>query len=222
MRDHGYRRYLNPALVLLSIRDGEDLFEVQTSRGYSPIEVSILSKQYRVVLQSLEAVGFVDRRDTELFITETAKRFLEALNISLTELSQMGPDTVVLDPAFGRPEKHPNNDLFVLMPFTNEKRPVYDDHIVTVANKLTLSVGRADDFFSTNTIIDDIWSGIFSATVVIADSSGRNPNVFCEIGTAHAIGRPVILISDNLDDVPFDLRHRRFIEYSYTPRGAEI
>jgi hypothetical protein len=44
---------------------------------------------------------------------------------------------------------------------------------------------------------------------VIADSSGRNLNVFYEIGLAHAIGVPVILITRSSDDVPFDLRHRR-------------
>ena len=46
---------------------------------------------------------------------------------------------------------------------------------------------------------------------VIADSSGRNLNVFYEIGLAHAIGVPVILITRSSDDVPFDLRHRREI-----------
>jgi len=57
---------------------------------------------------------------------------------------------------------------------------------------------------------------------VIADCTGRNPNVFYEIGLAHASGKPVILITQNSDDVPFDIRHLRYIQYDYTPRGMRV
>ena len=46
-------------------------------------------------------------------------------------------------------------------------------------------------------------------------------NVFYEIGLAHAIGVPVILITRSSDDVPFDLRQRRYIHYEFTPRGMK-
>jgi hypothetical protein len=45
--------------------------------------------------------------------------------------------------------------------------------------------------------------------VVICDCTGRNPNVFYEIGIAHTLGREVILITQNPEDIPFDLRHLR-------------
>jgi hypothetical protein len=54
---------------------------------------------------------------------------------------------------------------------------------------------------------------------LIADCTGRNPNVFYEIGIAHTVGRKVILISQHADDMPFDLAHIRRIAYEYTPRG---
>jgi hypothetical protein len=41
----------------------------------------------------------------------------------------------------------------------------------------------------------------------------KNANVFYELGLAHAIGKPVILISEKIDDVPFDLRNYRVITY---------
>ena len=59
----------------------------------------------------------------------------------------------------------------------------------------------------------DIWSAIHAARVVVADCTGRNPNVFYEIGLAHAIGRQTILIAQSLRDVPFDLRSLRVIIY---------
>lgn len=40
-----------------------------------------------------------------------------------------------------------------------------------------------------------------------------------EIGIAHTVGKPVIIITQTMDDVPFDLKHYRCIVYSYTPRG---
>ncbi len=105
------------------------------------------------------------------------------------------------------------------MPFMSEQRPVFDDHILAVVRKLRLKAKRADDFFSVNSIMEDIWSGINAAKVVIADCTGRNPNVFYEIGLAHTLGKPVVLIAQSNEDVPFDLKAIRYIEYQYTPPG---
>jgi hypothetical protein len=105
------------------------------------------------------------------------------------------------------------------MPFDEALRPVYEDHLKAVAERLELSIKRADDFFTSQEIISEIWTALLRAAVVIADCTGRNPNVFYELGLAHAIGKPTILITQNNDDVPFDLRHRRFIRYELTPRG---
>lgn len=120
---------------------------------------------------------------------------------------------------FGIPSKKYSYDLFVLMPFTLNLKPVYDNHIKKVAKAQNLSIARADDFFSQNSIVFEVWSAITQASILIADCTGKNPNVFYEIGIAHALGKPVILITQNQDDVPFDLRHIRYIYYDYTPSG---
>lgn len=114
-------------------------------------------------------------------------------------------------------------EVFVLMPFTPALKPVYDDHIkrALLASELKLRVGRANEFFGVGSIMSDIWSAIHAARTVVADCTGRNPNVFYEIGLAHAIGKHTILISQSLDDIPFDLRHLRIIVYEYTPRGMQ-
>ena len=62
-------------------------------------------------------------------------------------------------------------------------------------------------------MIDQIWRGINKAKVLVAELTTKNPNVFYELGLAHALRKPVILISSNQDDVPFDLRHIRVILY---------
>lgn len=67
----------------------------------------------------------------------------------------------------------------------------------------------------------DIWSAIFLADWIIADCTGRNPNVFYEIGIAHTVGKRVILITQDEKDVPFDVRHIRYFNYTFTPRGMK-
>jgi hypothetical protein len=55
--------------------------------------------------------------------------------------------------------------------------------------------------------------------IVVCDCSGRNPNVFYEAGIAHTLGREVILITQNDQDIPFDLRHLRYIRYLNNAEG---
>ena len=61
---------------------------------------------------------------------------------------------------------------------------------------------RGYDLFGAEVVIDEIWSCIKNADVVIADCTSRNPNVFYEIGIAHTLGTPVILITQDIEDVP--------------------
>ena len=78
---------------------------------------------------------------------------------------------------------------------------------------------RADDIYDNRPIIEDIWRCTNEARILIAELTGRNANVFYETGIAHTIGKEVILISQSMEDVPFDLKHLRCIVYEYTPRG---
>jgi hypothetical protein len=148
----------------------------------------------------------------------------QALGISLKKVAQVGSNSLVVTPYFGPPEPAPINvplDVFVLMSFDPKFRPLYDDHILKVARTLNLNAKRADDFFTTHHVMSDVWEAIHSARLVIADCTGRNPNVFYEIGVAHTLGRPVVLIAHTDHDVPFDLKANRYIRYDY-PEGMEV
>ena len=81
---------------------------------------------------------------------------------------------------------------------------------------------RADQDNDPGAITPRVLSLIQQADLVIADLSTLNPNVFYEVGIAHTLGKEVILITQSIDDVPFDLRHLRCIPYQYTPRGIEV
>jgi hypothetical protein len=69
--------------------------------------------------------------------------------------------------------------------------------------------------------MQDIVSLIDRSRVVICDCTGRNPNVFYEIGIAHTLGREVILITQNPVDIPFDLRHLRYVPYLNNAEGRQ-
>jgi hypothetical protein len=86
---------------------------------------------------------------------------------------------------------------------------------------MKLSLARADDFYTNHAIMQDVWSAIYYARIIIADCTGKNPNVFYEIGIAHTLGRQTVLISQEIGDIPFDVRHIRSIVYEYTPRGMK-
>ncbi len=109
---------------------------------------------------------------------------------------------------------------FVLMPFseTFDVQNVYRDHIKLVIEKRCgLRCERADDIYDISGVMQSVWEGINRACLIIADLTDRNPNVFYELGIAHTLGKPVIILTQTMDFVPFDLRHLRCIVYSYKP-----
>ncbi len=124
-------------------------------------------------------------------------------------------------PVFGPPGHHLEQaDIFVVMPFTRELRPVYDKCLVPTARSMQLSIARADDFYTHSAVMTDIWSAVYASSLVVADCTGRNPNVFYELGIAHTLGVPAMMISQSEDDIPSDLRHLRY--YVYKPSAAGL
>jgi len=103
---------------------------------------------------------------------------------------------------------------FVMMPFASPLGEYYSKIYEPAIEKAGLKSVRADDdIFGTGKIIDQIWSGINAAKVLVAELTSRNPNVFYELGLAHALKKPVVLVCSNEQDVPFDLKHIRVIYY---------
>lgn len=130
--------------------------------------------------------------------------------------------SAVIGKIFGGGEFTPDSNLcFVLMPFAEHMTAVYHDHIRPVVASKGLSPLRADEVHGTNTITRDIWEKVNRARFIVADLTGQNPNVFYEVGLAHALGKEVILLTQSMEDVPFDLKSLRCIVYSFTPRGMQ-
>lgn len=100
------------------------------------------------------------------------------------------------------------------MPFAGEWSDDYYSELYCPAISLAgLEPHRADDLFAPNNVVEDIWNYTEKSQIVLADLTGKNPNVFYELGLAHAIAKPVILITESEEDIPFDLRAIRIIKY---------
>src|SRR4030081_3280727 len=100
------------------------------------------------------------------------------------------------------------------MPFAIPVGGYFQNIYEPAIQKAGLTAVRADaDIFGTGKIIDQIWSGINAAEVLVAELTTKNPNVFYELGLGNPLDKPVVLISSNEEDVPFDLRHIRVIYY---------
>ena len=108
----------------------------------------------------------------------------------------------------------------VMMPFAPEFNAVYQA-IQEAVTAIGLRPRRADDIWENPAIIQDVVSLIDRSALVICDCTGRNPNVFYEAGIAHTLGREVILITQADTDIPFDLRHLRYVRYLNNGEGRE-
>lgn len=151
------------------------------------------------------------------------------------ELREMVNDLRVKVEAFmegpeHRPESEkvpePNVDpklCFIVMPFGPEELTDVYEYFVkpSIETNCGLRCERGDDVFGSSAIMDDIRRSIERARLVVADLTSRNPNVFYEVGIAHALNKEVLLLSQSMSDVPFDLRHLRVLVYDYTPKGCK-
>jgi len=106
------------------------------------------------------------------------------------------------------------NSCFVIMPFDPSYQTEYERIIRPAVEESGLECIRADEIYSRPQITADIWKSLRSTRIVIAELTGRNTNVFYEVGLAHALGKPVIIITKNEDDVPFDLKALRYLFYN--------
>jgi hypothetical protein len=119
-------------------------------------------------------------------------------------------------PSRGRDESSGRQFLdtcFVMMPFGQWMDTYYKEIFVPAIKEAGMEPIRADELFSTGSVIEQIWEQISGAKVLLADLTGKNANVFYELGLAHAAHKPVVFTTGNLDDVPFDLRHLRVAVY---------
>jgi hypothetical protein len=107
----------------------------------------------------------------------------------------------------------PKPFVFVLMPFASEFDDVYKLGIKPACAEAGAFCQRVDEQHYDENMLERIYNQIAKADLLVADMTGQNPNVFYEVGYAHALGKKVILLTQKTEHIPFDLKHRPFIVY---------
>jgi hypothetical protein len=160
---------------------------------------------------------------------ERVKAFIEIFTSNLNYLHAFRPDRTGTGPVLESDLRPSEPDLpggddgsagrqfldtcFVMMPFGQWMDAYYREIYVPAIKDAGLEPVRADELFSTGSVIEQIWEQISRAKVLLADLTGKNANVFYELGLAHAANKPVVFTTGQLEDVPFDLRHLRVAVY---------
>ena len=109
--------------------------------------------------------------------------------------------------------------LFVAMQFSEPFDTLYEKVVKPTAESKGLQVVRIDELARPGIIFQDIQREISESQVVIAEITAANSNVFYELGYAHALNKPTILLAQRGKELPFDIRSYRVIFYDDTIGG---
>lgn len=114
-------------------------------------------------------------------------------------------------------------EVFIISQFGDIYDQLYDGVIKPLCDKNNIKPIRADEISNSSVILGDIIKSIQMANIIIADITPNNPNVFYELGYAHAIGKEVILLCerDKRAGLPFDISGYRTIFYENTMIGKD-
>jgi hypothetical protein len=175
-----------------------------------------------------------DRADKFAEVFTANLRFLRAFNVQPAAESR--PSTaeveagVPVDEGLVRTSVQPKeprvrqflDTCFVMMPFGPWYDRYYQDIYVPAIKDAGFEPIRADELFTTGSVVEQIWEQIEKSKVLLADLTEKNPNVFYELGLAHAAKKPVVFTAGHVEDVPFDIRHLRVIVYEISePQWAD-
>jgi hypothetical protein len=233
-RVHGLSRSLlrdcsSGRTAFLDVRSPDCKVIADILDGYGEID----SSEYRFIVAPVA----IDGEPIAAFAMGLSKQAIEHHDEQVLELASFcveqltrdiciiyaGAERMIIEPVFsGRSPKVESKDVFVLMPFTADwSARIWEHYILPVCHSEGFSARRANDLFGRD-IMEDIWNGICAAGVVIADITGRNPNVFYELGIAHTLGKNVVLMAQDVNDIPFDLNRYRHIIYADNYDGYEM
>ena len=147
--------------------------------------------------------------------------YLDSLRKSAARLRQdvlfLGPERLYPTPKL--PAGQATVRCFIVMPFSLEWSDDVHHTLSGACKSMAVHPVRGDDLFTPTDILVDIWHSLNDADFVIADITGRNPNVLYELGIAHTLAKPVLIISRNAADIPIDLSTRRVILYGQSETG---
>ena len=108
---------------------------------------------------------------------------------------------------------------FVVMQFTSPFDELFEEVIKPVCTEVGVGAYRVSDIYRPGVVLQDITRGLAESDVIIAEVTPTNANVFYELGYAHALRKPVVLLAERDTPLPFDVSGYRVIFYENAIRG---
>ena len=121
----------------------------------------------------------------------------------------------------------PNKSCFIITPIGNSNSAIrrkidglIEEVIEPVLKELKYDVIVSHRISESGSMTNAIIKGVYESDLVIANLTGNNPNVMYEVALRHASAKPIIHITENINDLPFDINDQRTIEYTDDMAGA--
>jgi hypothetical protein len=215
------RQFSRDALAILAGEDCEKSTLAMTMHGvgYGLDEREAFSAQVAGLLEHLQGPGAGWKPGSILIVerdphrADRMARLLDEIRGAAPAVGPAGP------PAVARPlpdagiASTRKRHVFVAMPYEDAMQDVYEFGICEPVNAAGLLCERCDRSAFTGDVLDRIRNRIASATVVVADMTGSNPNVYLEVGYAWGKGVRTLLIARSGQDLLFDVRTHRCLFY---------
>lgn len=199
--------------IYIGINDGVNAYSIRKWDGSTFTNLSVAGdpgslKINKKIYVSVKVMGSL----TELYIEEV-KVCSTICNIFNSQIAMWiyGSSEVEVS---GFKVKSIKPSAFIVMQFSKNYDELYEEVIRPTCEKYGFECIRADEIYTNGQIIEDVLSSIRNANLVIADITPDNPNVFYELGYAHGINKPAILLCDRQrEKLPFDISGTRAIFY---------
>lgn len=205
--------------LLEAFRNVEDFKKVEDFYGSKRLPEdeffkNTLSRQFGVPRDRVDRFADVYRENLAFLTSFAARPSTSAATV--TDAGDVASREVTAEASVPLKEGRVRRFLdtcFVMMPFGEWFDRYYQEIYVPAIREAGFEPVRADELFNTGSVVEQIWEQIVKSQVLLADLSGKNANVFYELGLAHAARKPVVFAAGQIDDIPFDLRHLRVIVY---------
>ena len=190
------------------------LNEVVQLKEYKEWAFKYAINEANQILKPYDLTVIRNENTAEILLCETKDTFISATK-NVQKKITFSPSVFEIPKKSNMP-----NCVSVMIPFSTEFDDVYGC-INDACYEVGMSCHKADDFWHHSAIIQDIFELIFRSSIVIVDFTGKNQNVFYEAGIAHVLGKTVLPITQDGEDIPFDLRHHRYILYHNDREGLK-
>lgn len=220
--NEGYRKVADTVLAMT--KGDSQLFSGQAPSARNYYTKAIKTADTGIPL--LSKVGFLGANMLSYLVQqrEIAAKRKDTIRVQKLSSADTRRGFMKMKPIFGGNNFPAMEDLcFVLAPFDKSFTRIFKQDIRPALQRGGFRALRADNIFSSQkAIIEGIWGHINKSRLIVADVTGKNPNVFYELGIAHTVGKDVVIITQRKDDIPFDLRHLRYFTYSDSKEGRQM